>query len=426
MTTTRLVGLTLLLAACGSSPSTGRQDGGAGGMTDGGAGGVAGATVAAGTTGGSGIAGAGGAGTGAVTGIGGGDAGGQATAGSGGGAAGAGAGGAASGDGDGATSAGRGGTAAGGRSGAGGAAGASLGTWTMLASMPLGARQEHGVAAANGIVYVIGNYNFGATTNPDARRLEAYDPATGIWSTRAQIPFAADHPNVAAANGKLYILGAVGTTQSAEYDPATDAWTTRRNTPTQRAASAVAAIGNKIYVAGGAPGNNTAMFDASVRDFMAYDVTTDTFEILEQIPGPGRNHGPGAAADGIFYILGGRTGGPMDGLQSRVDAYDPVAKQWSSRAAMPRARGGCSAGVINGHIVVVGGEGNAVSANANRVFPETDVYDPVANTWRTMAPMRTPRHGMGAAGIGNTLYVPGGATAQGGGTAVAILEAFSL
>ena len=314
-----------------------------------------------------------------------------------------------------------------GAAGRGGSGGASLGTWTQLTSMPLGARQEHGVATANGIVYVIGNYNFGATTNPDARRLEAYDPATGMWSTRAQIPFAADHPNVAAAaNGKLYILGAVGTTQSAEYDPATNMWTMKRNTPTQRAASAVAAIGNKIYIAGGAPGNNTAMFDPSVRDFTAYDVTTDMFEILEQIPAPGRNHGPGAVVDGIFYIIGGRTGGPTEGLQSRVDAYDPVAKQWSSRAAMPRARGGCSAGVINGQIVVVGGEGNAVSANPNRVFPETDVYDPAANTWRTMAPMRTPRHGMGAAGVGNTLYVPGGATAQGGGTAVAILEAFTL
>jgi hypothetical protein len=27
--------------------------------------------------------------------------------------------------------------------------------------------------------------------------------------------------------------------------------------------------------------------------------------------------------DGIFYIVGGRTNGPMDGLQNRVDAYDP-------------------------------------------------------------------------------------------------------
>ena len=93
---------------------------------------------------------------------------------------------------------------------------------------------------------------------------------------------------------------------------------------------------------------------------------------------------------------------------------------------MPRARGGTSAGVIGGLIVVVGGEGNNVTVNSMRVFPETDVFDPVANSWRTVAPMRTPRHGMGAAVVGNVLYVPGGATAQGGGTAVAILEAFSF
>jgi hypothetical protein len=60
-----------------------------------------------------------------------------------------------------------------------------------------------------------------------------------------------------------------------------------------------------------------------------------------------------------------------------------------------------------------------------RVFPETDAYDPTTNTWRTLTNMRTPRHGMGAAGVGAKLYVPGGATAQGGGTAVAILEAFT-
>ena len=62
----------------------------------------------------------------------------------------------------------------------------------------------------------------------------------------------------------------------------------------------------------------------------------------------------------------------------------------------------------------------------NGVFPDTDVYDPLADMWRVMAPMRTPRHGTGAAGVGNKLYVPGGATAQGGGTATAILEAFTL
>jgi N-acetylneuraminic acid mutarotase len=135
------------------------------------------------------------------------------------------------------------------------------------------------------------------------------------------------------------------------------------------------------------------------------------------------------AVGGIFYVLGGRAGQPNDpatALQSRVDAYDPATRQWTARQPMPRARRGTAAAVLNGLIVVVGGEGNSASVNPNRVFPETDAYDPVTNSWRTLAPMRTPRHGMGAAVVGNKLYVPGGATAQGGGTAVAILESFSF
>ena len=406
---------TVLLAACGDSGSSGGgQDAGPGGGAAAGAGGAAGS---GGTGGGVGGGGGGVAGTSAGSG---------GTGGSAGAATGGGAGGAATAGSGGAATAGRGG-AAGGAAGAGGRGGSAgttgVGSWQLLAPMPGGARQEHGVAAAGGIVYVIGNFGTAAA----ARRLEAFDPATGIWSTRAMLPFAADHPNVAAAaNGRIYVLGATGTTSSAEYDPAMDMWTMKRPIPTQRAAAATASIGNKIYVAGGSMGNNGASAGPTVRDFAAYDVTTDMWELLEQIPAPERNHGPGAAVGGIFYILGGRTAGPTDNLQSRVDAFDPGTGQWTARAPMPRARGGCSAAVLGGSIIVVGGEGNPTSVNPNRVFPETDIYDPVANSWRTLAPMRTPRHGMGAAVVGNTLYVPGGATAQGGGTAVAILESFTL
>jgi N-acetylneuraminic acid mutarotase len=133
----------------------------------------------------------------------------------------------------------------------------------------------------------------------------------------------------------------------------------------------------------------------------------------------------GAAVDDTFYIVGGRTNGPTDGLQNRMDAYDPVARTWSPKAPMPVARGGCMGGVVNGLIIVVGGEGNAPEINPMRVFPDTNGYDPVTNTWRVFAPMRTPRHGSGAAGVNGKLYVPGGAIGQGGNGPSAILEAFT-
>jgi N-acetylneuraminic acid mutarotase len=307
--------------------------------------------------------------------------------------------------------------------GGGGAAGraAGLGSWEVLAPMPGGARQEFNVAAVKGQVYAIGAFGSGT----DAHRLEAYDPTTNKWTTKAMIPFPADHPNVAATSDKLYILGETGNTNSAEYDPVANTWTMKAPIPTQRAASATAAIGTKVYVAGGAMGSNGASFGPTVRDFAVYDTTTDTWETLDPMPSPGRNHAPGLAVGGLFYVVGGRTNGPMDGLQNRLDAYDPATKTWSAKAPMPVARGGCMAGVVNGLLIVAGGEGNARDVNPQGVFPDTDGYDPATDTWHVFAPMRTPRHGTGAAGLDGKLYVPGGATAQGGGTAVDILEAFT-
>jgi hypothetical protein len=69
---------------------------------------------------------------------------------------------------------------------------------------------------------------------------------------------------------------------------------------------------------------------------------------------------------------------------------------------------------------VVGGEGS------NRVFGQNEAYDLKQDTWEQYAPMPTPRHGLGAAAIGRTLYVAGGGAVMGGGIQTSIHEAFTL
>ena len=47
------------------------------------------------------------------------------------------------------------------------------------------------------------------------------------------------------------------------------------------------------------------------------------------------------------------------------------------------------------------------------MFEQNEVYDPVADSWFELTPMAVPRHGIGAAVVGNRIIIPGGATISG-------------
>jgi N-acetylneuraminic acid mutarotase len=72
--------------------------------------------------------------------------------------------------------------------------------------------------------------------------------------------------------------------------------------------------------------------------------------------------------------------------------------------------------VINGILYVAGGVGSATAVEA---------YDPAADTWTTKAPMPTARAGAAAGVINGVLYVAGGNTTNSNSTGLAMLEAFT-
>jgi N-acetylneuraminic acid mutarotase len=69
---------------------------------------------------------------------------------------------------------------------------------------------------------------------------------------------------------------------------------------------------------------------------------------------------------------------------------------------MPTARGGVAGAVFDGLFVVAGGE------QLSGTFTEVEAFDPVANHWLSLPSLPTPRHGLAAAAVGNTLYIIGG------------------
>jgi N-acetylneuraminic acid mutarotase len=269
-----------------------------------------------------------------------------------------------------------------------------------------GPLQENAVVALEGEVFVIGGYADNATI---VDRVEAYDPANDTWRSVAPLPSPRHHVNAAVVEGKIYVLGGLVTNSfnaiadTLVYDPALDAWTDLTGMPagTERGGATAGAIGARIYVAGGYRGG-------SVVDFSAYDTLTDSWETLPDLPTP-RDHLVGGAIDGLFYAVGGRAGG-IAGVQDPVDIFDPILGTWTTGAPMLTARAGCAAAALGSELFVLGGEGNVDAVSG--VFSEVEAYDPLTDSWSTHPPMKTPRHGTGAAAIDGVIYVPGGADQQ--------------
>jgi N-acetylneuraminic acid mutarotase len=222
------------------------------------------------------------------------------------------------------------------------------------------------------------------------------------------MPVGVNHPGAAALNGRLYVIGgalASGASTDAvqEYDPARNEWALKSALPSARNAVVAGVRAGRIYVAGGAPGG---------RQLEAYDPAADRWETLPAMP-TARNHVAGAVVGDRLFAMGGR---PPNTLAAN-EAFDIAGRSWAARAPMPTGRSGHGAAVVRGCVYVFGGEGNA--ARPDGVFPQNEVYDPRTDRWETMAPMPTPRHGIGAVAVGDRIFVPGGATLQGFGATAA-------
>jgi N-acetylneuraminic acid mutarotase len=266
-------------------------------------------------------------------------------------------------------------------------------------------RQEVGVAAVQNRIFVAGGFRGDGSTSST---LEVYDASANAWSVLAPMPVAVNHPGAAAVNGRVYVIGGslgsgASTDAVQEYDPARNDWGLKAPMPTARNAVVAGVHGGRIYVAGGAPGG---------RVLEAFDPAVDRWESLPLMSTP-RNHLAGGFVGDRFFAIGGR---PPNTLAVN-EAFDVVTRAWLGRAAMPTGRSGHGAAVVRGCVYVFGGEGN--TARPDGVFPHNQVYDARSDSWATLAPMPTPRHGIGAAAIGDRIFVPGGATVQGFGATAA-------
>jgi len=80
-------------------------------------------------------------------------------------------------------------------------------TWTTRASMPTARAQAAVVLAPDGLIYVIGGYD-SASESTGLTSVQAYNPTTNTWSTKASLPNATRGATATVGlDGKIYVFG---------------------------------------------------------------------------------------------------------------------------------------------------------------------------------------------------------------------------
>jgi DNA-binding CsgD family transcriptional regulator/N-acetylneuraminic acid mutarotase len=81
---------------------------------------------------------------------------------------------------------------------------------------------------------------------------------------------------------------------------------------------------------------------------------------------------------------------------------DLTSSRWESRAQMPTARARLAVVAYDGKVYAIGGDGT------DGVSGAVEVYDPETDTWTRRASKPIPVRNIGAAVLGDLIYVPGG------------------
>ena len=280
---------------------------------------------------------------------------------------------------------------------------------------------ETAVAQSGHMIYVFGGYPRLRITVDTA---QAYNAKTDKWRYLPPIPVKTNHAMAAAVDEKVYVIGGQATAGGRrvngrferqppgfmdsvfEYDPATNKWTQKASMPSKRSGGVAVVVGGKIYVAGGRT-------QETGDNFAAFDPKANRWQTLPNVPTQ-RNHLGAGVIAGKIYIVGGRFGpGFRSERTDALEVYDPKTKKWTKKKSMLRPRGGVNAIAANGCLHVLGGEGNDDALSG--VFPDHAYYNPKTDSWKRLADIPTPVHGVtGLAFYKGNIHFPGGGIRIGG------------
>lgn len=292
----------------------------------------------------------------------------------------------------------------------------SSGGWELIEGEELPThRHENAYAAVDNKLYLLGGRG--------ERPVEAYDPATGEWETKATPPLSMHHFQAVSLDGKIYVVGAFNGGYPYEdpipnvyiYDPSADEWTKGPEIPEDRRRGAAAAVAyeGKIYIAGGIQNGHA---DGHVRWLDEFDPQTGEWNRLANAP-RNRDHFQAAIIDGKLYAAGGRrssqaTGATFELTIPEVDVYDFDTGKWTPlppSGDLPTERAGTTSIAVGKYVVVLGGE----SAAQTEAHAEVEALNTETGEWDALDSLNVGRHGTQAVLHKDKIYIAAGSKVRG-------------
>ncbi len=280
--------------------------------------------------------------------------------------------------------------------------------WKTTTSLPQ-AKAEAFSAAVDGKLYAFGGYFDSTFLATDSAY--AFNPATRMWATLRALPLKVAQAATASDSRYVYFAGGYVTSGSAQtfatkkayrYDTATDTYAALPDLPAARGPGAMAIVGRSLMFLGG---GDSSRKDVATVYALDLDNTAAGWQSRASMPAA-RNRFGVAVTGGSLYVVGGQTANDAAAVySSSVWRYDVSTDAWTPLASMPTARSHIAAStlVLNGKIVVAGGEGAG-----RKALNKVERYNPATNTWSTLTSLPATRFSGISGVIDGKLYFAGG------------------
>jgi N-acetylneuraminic acid mutarotase len=237
--------------------------------------------------------------------------------------------------------------------------------------------------------------------------VEVYSTVWDEWRVEKSLKYSRSDHGAAPVNGTLYVGGGLAscgsetclTSTVESYTPSTASWTAGPALLSARRGLFFASdeTNGLLYAVGGVSCNSDCSTINYLDTFEVLNVNTGVWSTLPSMPTP-RTALSAAVLDGKVYAVGG-CGGQNNDLSkceplSVIEVYDPVAQSWTNLSPLKSPRHSFTLGLYGTQLIVAGGSSSVGLATGTSLTRSVDTYDIIGNEWYNIAFMPDPREGL--------------------------------